>query len=58
MDTPKSDRTPSDKAKKRIRKKKMQNKPSIKELLLAGPRFEIPLPKRTRRRRRPPVEFD
>jgi hypothetical protein len=46
----------------RSRKKDVEKKtepvPSIKELLLSGPRFEIVLPKRTRWRRRPPIIFD
>ena len=36
-----------------------QDRPTLKELLLAPePRFNLPLPKRTRYKLRPPVEFD
>jgi prevent-host-death family protein len=34
------------------------HRPNIKELLLGpGPRFEMTLPKRTRWKRRPPIDF-
>jgi len=39
-------------------KEKKPGVPSIKELLLSGPRFDLVLPKRTKWRHRPPVEFD
>jgi antitoxin Phd len=32
-------------------------RPSIKELLLSGPRFDMVIPKRTRWKRRPPIDF-
>jgi len=36
-----------------------KDRPTLKEILLApGPRFDIPLPKRTRYKLRAPVEFD
>jgi antitoxin Phd len=34
------------------------SRPSIKELLLSGPRFGDIVPRRRKWRRRPPVEFD
>jgi antitoxin Phd len=34
------------------------SRPSIKELLLSGPRFENIVPPRRRWKRRPPVEFE
>src|SRR5208282_4731134 len=39
-------------------KEKKPGAPRIKELLLSGPRFDLILPKRTKWRHRPPVEFD
>jgi antitoxin Phd len=40
--------------------RRLQNasRPSIKELLLSGPRFENIVPPRKRWKRRPPVEFE
>jgi prevent-host-death family protein len=32
-------------------------RPSIKELLLAPPHFDLPIPKRRRWKRRPPIDF-
>jgi hypothetical protein len=43
---------------KKPAKKRTQDPPSIKDLLLNGPKFDLILPKRTRWRRRPPVTFD
>ncbi|HTS35532.1 MAG TPA: type II toxin-antitoxin system Phd/YefM family antitoxin [Candidatus Solibacter sp.] len=40
------------------RRLQQNKKPDIKELLLAGPKFENLVPDRHRRRRRPPVEFE
>jgi prevent-host-death family protein len=34
------------------------SRPSIKELLMSGPRFENLIPPRRRLKRRPPVEFE
>jgi prevent-host-death family protein len=34
------------------------SRPSIKELLMSGPRFENLIPPRRKLRRRPPVEFE
>lgn len=34
------------------------SRPSIKELLLSGPRFDLDIPKRTKWKLRPPVEFE
>lgn len=39
------------------RKTQRASRPSIKELLLSGPRFEMELPKRGRWKRRPPIDF-
>jgi antitoxin Phd len=39
------------------RKTQKSNRPSIKELLLRGSRFELELPKRGRWKRRPPIDF-
>jgi hypothetical protein len=39
-------------------KQQKQEVPSIKDLLLNGPRLDLNLPKRTNWRHRPPVEFD
>ena len=40
------------------RRMQQANRPNIKELLLGhGPRFDIVLPKRTRWKRRPPIDF-
>jgi antitoxin Phd len=37
---------------------KQSSRPSIKELLLGpGPRFDLKLPKRGQRKRRPPIDF-
>jgi antitoxin Phd len=33
-------------------------RPSLKDVLLSGPKFEIPIPKRGRIKSRPPVVFD
>lgn len=43
---------------KKAAKKKTQEAPNIKELLLGGPKFDLVLPKRTRWLRRPPVIFE
>jgi len=40
------------------RRMQSYSRPSIKELLLSGPRFENLVPPRRRWKRRPPVEFD
>lgn len=40
------------------RRMQSSSRPSIKELLLSGPRFENLVPPRRRWKRRPPVEFD
>ena len=34
------------------------SRPSLKEVLLSGPKFEIPIPKRGKLKSRPPVVFD
>jgi prevent-host-death family protein len=40
------------------RRMQQSNRPSIKELLLGpGPRFDLVLPKRSRWKRRPPIDF-
>jgi antitoxin Phd len=40
------------------RRLKESGRPSIKELLLGpGPRFNIPIPKRRKWKRRPPIDF-
>ncbi len=39
------------------RKTQQVRRPNIKEWLLGGPRFEIDLPKRGRKKRRPPIDF-
>ena len=40
------------------RRMQTANRPNIKELLLgSGPRFDITLPKRSRWKRRPPIDF-
>jgi len=46
------------KKRKKPAKKKTQDAPNIKDLLLNGPKFDLIIPKRTRWRRRPPVIFD
>jgi antitoxin Phd len=33
------------------------SRPNIKELLLGGPRFDLVIPKRSRWKRRPPIDF-
>lgn len=40
------------------RRMKSASRPSIKELLLAGPKFENLIPPRRKLKRRAPVEFD
>jgi antitoxin Phd len=40
------------------RRIKQSTRPSIKELLLSGPRFENIIPPRRKWKRRPPVEFE
>lgn len=40
------------------RRIKSMSRPSIKELLLSGPRFENLIPPRRKLKRRPPVEFE
>jgi antitoxin Phd len=39
------------------RKAQRASRPSIKELLLSGPRFKLDIPKRGRWKRRPPLDF-
>jgi len=39
------------------RRLKSAARPSIKELLLSGPKFDLVLPKRTKWKRRPPIDF-
>lgn len=39
------------------RKLQSAARPSIKELLLSGPRFDMVIPKRTKWKRRPPIDF-
>jgi antitoxin Phd len=39
------------------RRMQSASRPSIKELLLSGPRFDLVLPKRKRWKRRPPIDF-
>jgi hypothetical protein len=39
------------------RRLKSAARPSIKELLLSGPKFDLVLPKRTRWKRRRPIGF-
>jgi antitoxin Phd len=39
------------------RRMQSASRPSIKELLLSGPRFDMVLPKRKRWKRRPPIDF-
>jgi hypothetical protein len=46
------------KGRKKPGTKKTQDPPSIKDLLLNGPKFDLIIPKRTRWRRGPPVIFD
>jgi antitoxin Phd len=40
------------------RRMQQASRPSIKELLLSGPRFENIIPPRRKLKRRPPVEFE
>ena len=56
MRTTKKVSTPT--ARNSAKKENAEQVPSIKELLLNGPRFEIIVPKRKKWRRRPPVIFD
>ena len=42
---------------KEWRRLQQTSRPNIKELLLSGPKFDLDLPPR-RRKRRPPVEFE
>jgi antitoxin Phd len=40
------------------RRMRSESRPSVKELLRSGPRFENLIPPRRRWKRRPPVEFE
>ena len=57
MKTVKPNRRQAKKGKKPA-KKKAQDAPNIKDLLLNGPKFDLIIPKRTRWRRGLPVIFD
>jgi antitoxin Phd len=39
------------------RRMQQATRPNIKELLLSGPKFDLVLPKRTRWKRRKPIDF-
>lgn len=39
------------------RRLKESSRPNIKELLLSGPKFDMPIPKRRRWKLRPPIDF-
>jgi hypothetical protein len=58
MKTVKPSRRQAKKSAKKPAQEKAQDAPSIKDLLLYGPKFDLIIPKRTRWRRRPPVVFN
>jgi hypothetical protein len=58
MNPKKPNRRPAKKGDSKPSREKKQDTPSIKDLLLNGPRFDLIIPERTRWRRRSPVIFD